>query len=55
MKKNYKYFIGYLYNDNKVKPLHVIFPYINAYVKRQDGEAKWMYVLTEHDDLFKNI
>ena len=20
--KNYKYFIGYLYNDNKVKPLH---------------------------------
>ena len=20
--KNYKYFLGYLYNDNKVKPLH---------------------------------
>ena len=22
--KNYKYFIGYLYHDNKVKPLHII-------------------------------
>ena len=21
-KKNYKYFIGYFYNDHKVKPLH---------------------------------
>ena len=24
--KNYKYFIGYLYNDDKVKPLHIMFP-----------------------------
>ena len=22
--KNYKYFIGYLYNDHKVKPLHIM-------------------------------
>ena len=24
--KNYKYFIGYFHNDNKVKPLHIILP-----------------------------
>ena len=32
VKKNYKYFIGYLYNDNKVKPLHVMLPKTSAYV-----------------------
>ena len=31
--KNYEYFIGYLYNDNKVKPLHMILPKTNTYVK----------------------
>ena len=24
--KNYKYLIGYLYNDNKIKPLHIMLP-----------------------------
>ena len=24
--KNYEYFIGYLYNDYKVKPLHIMLP-----------------------------
>ena len=24
--KNYKYFIGYLYDDYKIKPLHIILP-----------------------------
>ena len=24
--KNYKYFIGYLYNYNKLKPLHIMLP-----------------------------
>ena len=24
--KNYKYFIGYLYNDDKVKPLDIMLP-----------------------------
>ena len=24
--KNYKYFIGHLYNDHKVKPLHIMLP-----------------------------
>ena len=30
--KNYKYFISYLYNDHKVKPLHIMFPKTSAYV-----------------------
>ena len=35
--KNYKHFIGYLYNDNKVKPLHIMLPKTSAYVKSHDG------------------
>ena len=30
--KNYKYFIGYLYNDNKAKPLHMMLPKTIAYI-----------------------
>ena len=31
--KNYNYFSGYLYNDHKFKPLHIILPKTSAYVK----------------------
>ena len=51
--KNYKYFIGYLYNDNKVKPLHKMLPTISIFLKSYDGQTKWMYFLIEHDDLFE--
>ena len=34
--KSYKYFIGYLYNDYKVKQLHIMLPKISAYVKSYD-------------------
>ena len=37
--KNYKYFIGYLYNDDKVKPLHIMLPKISTYVKDYDGKT----------------
>ena len=53
--KNYKCFIGCLYNDNKVKPLHIILPKNTHNVKRYDGQTKWMHFLTEDDDLLKNI
>ena len=33
--KNYDYFIGYLYNDYKVKPLHIMLPETSAYVKEK--------------------
>ena len=35
--KNYTYFIGYLYNNRKIKPLHIIFSKTSAYVKSSDG------------------
>ena len=31
--KTYKYFIGYFYNDHKVKPLHIMLPRTNAHIK----------------------
>ena len=40
--KSYKYFIDYLYNDDKVKTLYM-FPKTSAYVKSYDGKTKWMY------------
>ena len=36
--KNYKCFIGCLYNDNKVKPLHIMLPKNTHNVKRYDGQ-----------------
>ena len=38
--KNYKYFIGYLYNDHKVTPLHVLLPQTSAYIKSYDEQTK---------------
>ena len=51
--KNYKYFIGYLYNDDKVKPLHIMLPKTSAYVNSFDGQTKWMYSLIEDNDLLE--
>ena len=51
--KNYKYFIGYLNNDDRVKPVHMILPKTSAYVKRYDGQTKWMHFLFEDDGLLK--
>ena len=42
-----------MYNDYKVKPLHLMLPQLNTYVKRYDGKTKWMYFLIEHNDLLK--
>ena len=38
VKKNYEYFIGYLYNDHKIKQLHIMLPKRSAYVKSYDGK-----------------
>ena len=40
-KKNYKYFIGYLYDNHKVKVLHIMLPKTNSYLKSCDGQTKW--------------
>ena len=47
--KNYKYFIGYLYNDDKVKPLNKIIPKTSAYVKSYDRQTKSIHFLIEDD------
>ena len=36
---NYKYFIGYLYNGNNVKPLHIMLAKTRAYVKSYDRQT----------------
>ena len=53
--KNDKYFVGYLYNDNKVKPLNIMLPKTSAYVKRYAGQTKWMFFLIENGDLLEKI
>ena len=53
--KIYKYFIGYLYNDNKVKPLNIMLPKTSAYVKSYAGQTKWMFFLIENGDLLEKI
>ena len=49
----YKNFVGYLCDDYKIKPLHIILPKTSKCVKRYDCQTKWMYYLTEDDDLLK--
>ena len=53
MKKNCKYFFGYLYNGNKVKRLNIMLPKASAYVKGYDGQTKQMHFLTEDDELLE--
>ena len=50
VKKNCKYFIGYLCSDHKVKPLHTILPKASAHIKSYDGQTQWMYFLIEDDE-----
>ena len=45
--------IGYLYKDYKVKPLHIMLPESNAYVKSYDGQTKWMHFLIFDDDFLE--
>ena len=35
--------MGYLYDDYKIKPLHVMLPITNAYLKFYGGQTKCMY------------
>ena len=49
----FKYFIGYLYDNYKVKPLHIILPKTTAYIKNYDGQSIWMYLLIKDDDLLE--
>ena len=50
--KTHKYF-HYLYNDDKVKPLHIMLPKTSASVKINEGQTKWIYFFIEDDELKK--
>ena len=49
--KIYKCFIGYLNNDYKDKPLHIMLPKTNTSVKSYDGQTKWC--ISKDDDLLE--
>ena len=51
--KNYQYFIGYLHDNHKVKPLHIMLSKTSGYVKSYDGQTKWMYFFIEDDGLLE--
>ena len=51
--KNFKYFIGYLYNGNKIEKLNKMLPEASSYTKRHDGQTKWIYSLIENYDLLE--
>ena len=36
-----------MYNDQKVKQLHIMLPRTSTYVKSYDGLTKWIYFLIE--------
>ena len=40
-----------MYNDHKVKSLHIMLPKTSDYVKSYDGKTKWIYFLIENEDL----
>ena len=42
-----------MYNNNKVKPLHIMLPKTSAYVNSYDRQTKWMYFLIEDNELLK--
>ena len=44
-----------MYNDHKVKPLHIILPKTSAYIKSYDGQTKWVYFLIEDDEILKKM
>ena len=53
VEKNYTFVIGYLYDDYKIQPLHILLRKMSAYVKSYDDQTKWMYFLIKDDDLLK--
>ena len=45
VEKDYEYLISYLYNDHKVKSLHVMLPKKSAHVKSYDEQTKCIHFL----------
>ena len=50
--KNYKYFIGYMF-DYKMTPLRITLLKVSPRVKSYDGKTKWTYFLIKDGKLSK--
>ena len=42
-----------MYNDHKVKPLHIMLPKTSTYVQSYYAQTKWMSFLIDADDLLQ--
>ena len=51
--RNYKYFIWYLYNDFKVKPLNIMLLKMSAYVNSYNWQIKLDFLIKDDDLLEK--
>ena len=51
--KNYKYFVGSMDDDYKIKSLQIMFQKTSTNVKTYADETKLMYLLIEDDNLLK--
>ena len=49
----YKYFCGYLNNDGIIKPLCVILPQMNGYIKYFDDGGKNMSFITDDEKVYE--
>ena len=49
----YKYFFGYLNNDGIIKPLYVILPQMNGYIKYFDDGGKNMSFVTDDEKVYE--
>ena len=49
----YKYFCGYLNNNDVIKPLCVILPQMNGYIKYFDNDGKNMSFVTDNKEVYK--
>ena len=51
--RTYKYFFGYLNNDGIIKPLYVILPQMNGYIKYFDDGGKNMSFVTDDEKVYE--
>ena len=51
--KNYKYFIGYLYDGFIIKPLHIMLSKRSTYIESYNVQTKWNFFLIEDNNLLK--
>ena len=51
--ENYKYFLGYIDADYKIKPFSIILPNTSAYIKSYDTKTKWMSFFIKDEESSK--